>query len=59
VAANNVGLSGRANRWRMCSFTLILAGLMLVFLDFDRPQVGFIMLDETPLSVLVAEMQNA
>jgi hypothetical protein len=59
VAANNAGLSGRMNRWRMGGFTLILAGLMLVILDFDRPQIGFIMLDETPLSTLVADLESA
>jgi hypothetical protein len=58
VAANNAGLSGRMNRWRMGSFTLILAGLMLIILDFDRPQVGFIMLDERPLSALVEDIEN-
>jgi hypothetical protein len=59
VAAHNAGLSGRMNRWRMSGFTLILAALMLVILDFDRPQVGFIMLNETPLSALVKDLENA
>jgi hypothetical protein len=59
VAAHNAGLTGRMNRWRMGGFTLILAALMLVILDFDRPQVGFIMLDETPLSALVNELEAA
>jgi hypothetical protein len=59
VAAHNAGLSGRMNRWRIGGFTLMLAGLMLVILDFDRPQVGFIMLDETPLSALVKDLEAA
>jgi hypothetical protein len=59
VAANNAGLAGRMNRWRMGGFTLILAALMLMILDFDRPQVGFIMLDERPVSALVDDMESA
>ena len=59
VAAHNAGLTGRMNRWRMGGFTLILAALMLVILDFDRPQVGLIMLDETPLSALVKDLEHA
>ncbi len=58
VAANNAGLSGHMNRWRMASFTLILSGLMLVIMDFDRPQIGFIMLDESPLSALIEDMED-
>jgi hypothetical protein len=59
VAAHNARLSGRMNRWRMSGFALISAALMLVILDFDRPQVGFIMLNETPLSALVKDFENA
>jgi len=47
------------NRWRTGGFALILAALMLVLRHFDRPQVGFVTLDGTPLTALVNDLEKA
>lgn len=59
VAGNNAGLAGRINRWRMSSFVIILTALMLLILDFDQPQAGFIRLNNSPIIALVEEMEKA
>jgi hypothetical protein len=38
---------------------LVLAALMLIILDSDRQQIGFITLYETSRSALVQGMENA
>ncbi|MGH7802142.1 MAG: hypothetical protein ACREOW_16200 [Thermodesulfobacteriota bacterium] len=42
ITGFNAGLSGHLNRWRLTSLTLILAAVMLVIIDFDRPIRGFV-----------------
>jgi hypothetical protein len=56
VAGHNAGLRGGISRPRMAGFVLILSFLMLVILDFDRPQTGFIRLSNAPLSSAVEDM---
>lgn len=58
-AGSNAGLAGTINRGRMAAFVLILAALMLVILDFDRPQRGFIRLNNVPILGVVADMEQA
>jgi len=58
VAGSNAGLAGRFNRWRMSGFVMILTALMLVILDFDQPQAGLIRLNNSPIIVLVEEMEK-
>ena len=36
VAAYNAGLNGNIHRWRMSAFSLVLAAMMMVIVDFDR-----------------------
>lgn len=59
VAGHNAGLKGSISRLRMAEFVLMLAFLMLVILDFDRPQSGFIRLSNAPLISAVEDMQRA
>jgi hypothetical protein len=59
IAGHNAGLSGRINRGRMYGFVLILAALMLVILDFDRPQTGVIRLNNAPITAVVDDMERA
>jgi hypothetical protein len=58
VAGHNAGLRGSINRPRMAGLVLILSFLMLVILDFDRPQTGFIRLSNAPLLSVVGEMER-
>jgi len=62
VAAHNAGLNGSINRWRMSAFSLVLSALMLVIVDFDRGQHGFIRISNQPIEVVIkdieAEMDN-
>ncbi len=59
VAGNNAGLSGQINRWRMFGFVLILVFLMVMILDFDLPQTGFVRLYDLPIHRVVADMESA
>ncbi|MCG6862999.1 MAG: hypothetical protein LJE70_17245 [Chromatiaceae bacterium] len=58
VAAHNIGLNGTINRWRMSAFSLILAALMLVILDFDRGQHGFIRVSLQPLELVIKDLES-
>ena len=40
VAGFNSGVSGRISRWRISALALVLTGVMLVIVDFDRPVSG-------------------
>jgi hypothetical protein len=57
VAAHNAGLNGTINRWRMSAFCFILAALMLVIVDFDRGQHGFIRVNLQPLEAVVKDLE--
>ena len=59
VAGHNAGIRGGISRLRMAGFVLILSFLMVVILDFDRPQTGFIRLSNTPLFSVVEDMAGA
>lgn len=48
VAGHNAGLDGTLNRWRMSAFSLVLAALMLMVVDFDRGKHGFIQTTPKP-----------
>jgi hypothetical protein len=47
------------NRGRMTAFAFILGALMLIILDFDRPLVGTIRLNNQSLLSVIAEMESA
>ena len=57
VAGFNAGLSGRMSRWRMIIFALVLAGVVLVILDFDRPLSGFIQVSHGSIQSVMADME--
>ncbi len=59
IAGNNAGLAGRINRWRMYGFVLILSALMIIILDFDRPQAGFIRLNSAPVIAVIKDLETA
>lgn len=57
VAGFNAGISGRMSRWRMTALALVLAWVMLVILDFDRPSSGFIRVSQESIHTVIAEME--
>lgn len=57
VAGYNAGIQGRMSRWRMSAFALVLAFLMMVILDFDRPNDGFVVVSNLSIEAAVAEME--
>ena len=57
VAGYNAGIQGRMSRWRMSAFALVLTGLMLVILDFDRPNEGFVIVKNSSIKAVVAGME--
>jgi hypothetical protein len=59
VVGYNVALVGGLYRWRMSIFTLVLAAIILVISDFDRPGSGFIQVSNQSLIALVEDMESA
>jgi hypothetical protein len=57
VAGFNAGLSGRMSRWRMTAFTLVLSAVIIVIIDFDKPQGGFIRVSHEPLVAVIHDME--
>ena len=57
VAGFNAGLSGRISRWRATILCLVVAAIMLVILDFDRPITGFIRVSNESIRAVIAEME--
>lgn len=57
VAGYNAGIQGRMSRWRMSAFALVLTGLMLVILDFDRPNDGLVIVKHDSITAVIAEME--
>jgi hypothetical protein len=58
VAGFNAGLGGFISRWRMSALTFVLAVVMIVIIDFDRPQHGLIRITQEPLRGAVADMER-
>lgn len=58
VAAYNTILTGKKCRWRMTAFTVILAALVYIILDFDMVMRGFIQVNHGPLVTLVRDMEE-
>ena len=57
VAGYNAGIQGRMSRWRMSALTLVLAALMLVVLDFDRPLAGMITVKQQGIASVISQME--
>ncbi|HWP93646.1 MAG TPA: hypothetical protein VNN20_15755 [Thermodesulfobacteriota bacterium] len=54
----NAGLSGRMNRWGLTLLILVLAFVMLIITDFDRPIRGFVQVSQQSLVDVIQEMEN-
>jgi hypothetical protein len=59
LVGNNSALRGRTLTWRTFMFAALLAVVMLVILDIEQPQEGWIRLNEDALMVAIAEMESA
>jgi hypothetical protein len=57
VAGFNAGIQSRMSRWRMTALTLVLTGLILIILDFDRPLDGMVIVNQNSLNSVIAEME--
>lgn len=57
VAGFNAGLSGRMSRWRMTALTFVLTAVIIVIIDFDMPQRGFIRVSQEPLVTVIRDME--
>jgi hypothetical protein len=57
VAGYNAGIQGKMSRWRMTAFTIVLAALTVIILDFDRPNDGTIVVKQNSIDAVVADMK--
>jgi hypothetical protein len=57
VAGYNAGIQGRMSRFRMTALTLVITGLILIILDFDRPGDGLVIVDEFSIDNVIADME--
>jgi hypothetical protein len=58
VTGFNAGLSGKISRWRTATLALVMTGVMLMILDYDRPRDGFIRVSQDSLNTVIAEMEK-
>ncbi len=57
VTGFNAGLSGRISRWRTTSLALVMIGVMLMIIDYDRPSDSFIRVNQYSLNTVIADME--
>jgi hypothetical protein len=57
VAGYNAGIQGQMSRFRMTALTLVITGLMIIILDFDRPGDGIIIVDNFSIDNVIADME--
>jgi hypothetical protein len=57
VAGFNSGITGGMNRLRMTVLTLVLASVVIVIIDFDLPQRGFIRVSQESLQAVIRDME--
>jgi hypothetical protein len=57
VSGYNAGIQGRMSRFRMAALTLVITGLMVIIIDFDRPGDGFVIVDELSIEFVIADME--
>ncbi|MBT8133667.1 MAG: hypothetical protein KJO03_04100 [Gammaproteobacteria bacterium] len=58
VTGFNAGLSGKISRWRTATLALVMTGVMLMILDYDRPRDGFIRVNQDSLITVIADMEK-
>lgn len=59
VAGYSAGRANSLRRWRMTALTLILAAVMVVITDFDRPLSGSVQTDQQGYVDLANEMEES
>lgn len=59
VATQNAGRSGYTPRGRSLVFSIVLSALIVIIIDFDLPQRGFIRVNQESLQTLVKDMETA
>lgn len=57
VVGYNAAISGPVSRWRMMTFALVLTGIMLIIIDFDRPGDGLIRVNTVSIENTIADME--
>lgn len=57
VTGFNSGLSGRMSRWRVTAFAAVLAGVMNMIVDFDRPLDGLIQVSQASIETTFSDME--
>lgn len=57
VAGYNAGIQGRMSRWRMSAFIFVLTALMLIILDFDRPNDGLVTVSNQSIFAVIDQME--
>lgn len=57
VAGYNAGIQGRMSRWRMSAFVIVLTALMLIILDFDRPNDGLVTVSNQSIFAVIDQME--
>ena len=57
VAGFHTGVSGQVSRWRMYLFALVLAGVIELIVDFDRPGEGLVRVTHSSISMTIADME--
>ncbi|UZJ40227.1 hypothetical protein OO006_07530 [Prosthecochloris sp. SCSIO W1101] len=58
VAGYDAGLTRSLSRWRMMALTLVLAGVLHLITDFDRPFQGIVRGNQLALEILVIELRE-
>ncbi len=57
VAGFNAGIHGRISRFRMLIFAHVLAGMIIIIMDYDRPHSGLIYINEISLQATINDME--
>jgi hypothetical protein len=59
VAGFSAGRTDSLRRWRASALILVLFGIMITIMDFDRPRSGFVRTGHQGYFLLIAEMEVA
>ncbi len=58
VAGYSSGRQGHMQRWRMTALALSIAAVMTTVIDFDRPSVGFVKINQSGFVDLANQMEK-
>jgi hypothetical protein len=59
VACFHAGRQGSLNRWRLALLSVVLAAVITVITDFDRPLSGLVEVSQQPIADLIRDMDAA